>query len=65
MVRKYFIYIAIAVLLIAWYYRASIKDSIVHIKNSVVHNVKNVRKASPFTDDRIEGDIKKAMDMDR
>ena len=55
MIRKGFICIAIlAVLLIALYYRVSIKDSI-------VHNVNNVRKSSPFTDDRIEGDVKKAM----
>ena len=55
MIRKYFIYIAIlSLLLIAWYYRASIEDSI-------DQNVKNVRNASPFTDDRVEGQIEHAM----
>ena len=43
------------VLLIAWYYHASIKDSI-------VHNVSDVRKSSPYADDRLEGKIKQAMD---
>ncbi len=46
-----------AVLLIAWYYRAGIKDSI----DSIGLKVKNVRAASPFTDDRIEGQIDNAM----
>ena len=55
MIRKYFIYIAIlSLLLIACYYRASIEDSI-------AQNVKNVRNASPFTDDRVEGEIERAM----
>jgi hypothetical protein len=55
MIRKLFICIAIlAVLLTAWYYRVSIKDSI-------VHNVNDIRKTSPYTDDRLEGDVKKAM----
>ncbi len=55
MIRKGFICIAIlAVLLTAWYYRVSIKDSI-------VHSVNDVRKSSPFTDDRIEGEIQQAM----
>jgi hypothetical protein len=53
--KKYFIYIAIvAVLLIAWYYRAS-------IYYSISHKVKSAKMASPFTDDRIEGQIKDAM----
>ena len=57
--RKYFIYIVIVVvLLIAWYYRVSIKDSIV----SIVHNIHDVRKVSLYADDRIEGDIKQAME---
>jgi hypothetical protein len=61
--RKYFIYIVIVVvLLIAWYYRANIKKSIVHSAKDVRKNVNAVRKASPFTDDRIEGEVKKAMD---
>ena len=48
-------YIAIvAVILIAWYYRAS-------IENSIAQNVKDVRAASPFTDDRIESEIENAM----
>jgi hypothetical protein len=52
---KSFIYIAIvAVLLIAWNYRAS-------IENSIARNVKDVREASPFTDDRIEGEIDNAL----
>ena len=55
MIKKYFIYIAIlSLLLIAWYYRASIEDSI-------AQKVKNVRNASPFTDDRVEGEIERAM----
>ena len=55
MIKKGVIFISIAaVLLIAWYYRASIKDSI-------VHNVNDIRKTSPYTDDRLEGDVKKAM----
>ena len=54
--KKILFYIAImVVLLIVWHYRANIKDSI-------VHKVNDVRKASPYTDDRIEGDIKQAMD---
>ena len=56
---KSFIYILIVVvLLIAWYYRASIKDNIV----SIFHNIHDVRKVSPYADDRIEGDIKQAME---
>ena len=52
---KYFIYIAIAaVLLIAWYYRENIKDSI-------SHKVKDAKMASPFVDDRIEGQARHAM----
>ena len=52
---KYFIYIAIAaVLLIVWYYYESIKDSI-------SHKVKNAKVASPYVDDRIEGQVKHAM----
>ncbi len=55
---KYFIYIAIvAVLLIACYYRESIEDSI----DSLDQNIKNIRKASPFTDDQIDGVIQHAM----
>ena len=58
MIRKYFIYITfVAVLLMAWYYRAGIKDSV----DGIGLKVKNVRAASPFTDDRIEGTIKDAM----
>ncbi len=54
-IRKYFIYIAIiATLSIAWYYRESIEDS-------MGQKVKEVRNASPFTDDRIEGEIERAM----
>ncbi len=53
--KKYFIYIAIAaVLLIAWCCRESIKDSI-------SHKVKNAKMASPYVDDRIEGQIKYSM----
>ncbi len=55
MIRKYFIYITIiAVLLIACYYRESIEDRI-------GQKVKNVRKTSPFIDERIEGEIEHAM----
>ena len=58
MIRKYLIYITfVSVLLIAWYYRAGIKDSI----DSIGLKVKNVRAASPFTDNRIEGVIENAM----
>ena len=54
--KKYFIYIAVvAVLLIAWYYRERIEDS-------VGHKVKNAKMASPFVDDRIEAQVKDAMD---
>ena len=53
--KKYFIYIAIvAVLLIAWYYRESIKDSI-------SYKVKDAKMASPYVDDRIEGQVRHAM----
>lgn len=53
--KKYFIYIAIvAVLLIAWYYRAS-------IYYSISPKVKSARMASPYIDDRIEGQIKHTM----
>jgi hypothetical protein len=52
---KSFIYIAIvAIKLIAWYYRASIEDSI-------SHKVKSAKMASPFVDDKIEGQIKHTM----
>ncbi len=54
-IRKYFIYIAIiTVLLTAWYYRERIEDRI-------DQNVRDVRTASPFIDDRIEGEITHAM----
>ncbi len=53
--KKLFVYIAIvAVLLIAWYYRESIKDSI-------SHKVKSAKMASPFVDDKVEGQIKNTM----
>ncbi|MHC4269386.1 MAG: hypothetical protein ACYSWS_06305 [Planctomycetota bacterium] len=62
MIRKYIVYIVVVVvLLIAWYYRTSIKDSLVHSAKDVRKNVNAVRKASPFTDDRLEGEVKKAM----
>jgi hypothetical protein len=52
---KSVIYIAIvAVLLIAWYYRESIEDS-------MSYKVKSAKMPSPFVDDRIEGQIKHAM----
>ncbi len=52
---KFVICIAIvALLLIAWYYRDSIKDSI-------SHKVKSAKMASPFVDDKIEGQIKHTM----
>ena len=54
-IRKYLIYIAIiAVLLTAWNYRESIEDRL-------GQDVRDVRTASPFIDDRIEGEIKHAM----
>ncbi len=50
--RKFFVYIAIvAVLLIAWYYRAS-------VYYSISPKVKSAKMASPYVDDRIEGQIK-------
>ncbi len=53
--KKLCVYIAIvAVLLIAWYYRESIKDSI-------SHKVKSAKMASPFVDDKVEGQIKNTM----
>jgi hypothetical protein len=53
--KKYFIYIAIvALLLIAWYYRAS-------IYYSISHKVKSAEIASPYIDDRVEGQIKETM----
>ncbi len=49
---KFVIYIAIvAVLLIAWYYRAS-------VYYSISPKVKSAKMASPYVDDRIEGQIK-------
>ena len=52
---RFVIYIVIvAVILIAWYYRASIEDSI-------SHKVKSAKMASPFVDDKIEGQIKHTM----
>ncbi len=54
--KKYFIYIAIvAVLLIAWHYRAS-------IYYIISPKVKSAKMASPYVDDRIEGQIKDTMD---
>jgi len=53
--KKYFIYIAIvALLLIAWYYRAS-------IYYSISPKVKSAKMASPYVDDRVEGRIKDTM----
>jgi hypothetical protein len=53
--KKYFIYIAIvALLLIAWYYRAS-------IYYSISPKVKSAKMASPYVDDRVEGQIKDTM----
>jgi hypothetical protein len=55
MKTRHGIYIAIvAVLLIAWYYRAS-------IYYSISPKVKSAKMASTFVDDRIEGQIKYAM----
>ncbi len=52
---KYVIYIAIVVVfLIAWYYRAS-------IYYSISPKVKSAKMASPYIDDRIEGQIKQTM----
>ena len=52
---RFVIYIAIvAVLLIAWYYRAS-------IYYSISPKVKSAKMASPYVDDRIEGQIKHAI----
>jgi hypothetical protein len=55
MKTRHGIYIAIvAVLLIAWYYRAS-------IYYSINPKVKSAKMASTFVDDRIEGQIKQTM----
>ncbi len=52
---KFIIYIAIVILLlIAWYYQESIEDSI-------SHKVKDAKVASPYVDDRIEGQVIHAM----
>ena len=52
---KYVIYIAIVVvLLIAWYYSAS-------IYYSISPKVKSAKMASPYVDDRIESQIKQTM----
>ncbi len=52
---KFVIYIAIvALLIIAWYYHESIVDSI-------GYKVKDAKVASPYVDDRIEGQVKHAM----
>ena len=52
---KYVIYIAIvAVLLIGWYCRAS-------VYYRISHKVKSAKMASPYIDDRIEGQVRHAM----
>jgi len=49
---KFFVYIAIvAVLLIAWYYRAS-------VYYRISPKVKSAKMSSPYVDDRVEGQIK-------
>ena len=54
-IGKYFIYIVIvSVILIAYYYRESIEDSI-------GQRVKGAKLTSPITDDRLEGTIKNAI----
>ena len=54
-IRKYFIYIAIvAILLIAYYYRESIEDSI-------GKKVKDVKFVSPYSDDLMEREVKDSM----
>ncbi len=55
---KSFIYIGIVIgLLIAWYYRADIKD----IKDSLVPQIQKNTKLSPYIDDNVE-DVVKQMD---
>ncbi len=55
---KAFIYIGIVIgLLIAWYYRAELKD----IKDSLVSQIQKPAKLSPYHDDNVE-DIVKQLD---
>ena len=56
---KLFIYIGIVIgLLIAWYYRANLKD----IKDGLVPQIQKAAKLSPYMDDNIEDAVKQ---MDR
>ena len=56
---KSFIYIGIViVLLIAWYYRAELKD----IKDSLVSQIQKPAKLSPYINDDVEDAVKQ---MDR
>ncbi len=55
---KSFIYIGIVIgLLIAWYYRAELKD----IKDGLVSQIQKSAKLSPYIDDNVE-DVVKQMD---
>jgi hypothetical protein len=57
--RKLFIYIGIAIgLLIAWYYRAELKD----IKDSLFSEIQKPAKLSPYIYDSVEDAVKQ---MDR
>ncbi len=57
--RKLFIYIGIAIgLLLAWYYRAELKD----IKDSLLSETQKPAKLSPYIDDNVEDAVKQ---MDR
>jgi hypothetical protein len=58
MKTKSFIYIGIVIgLLIAWYYRADLKD----IKDSLISQIQKPAKLSPYHDDNVE-DIVKQLD---
>ena len=52
---KSFIYIGIVIgLLIAWYYRAELKD----IRDSLVSQIQKTAKLSPYMDDNVEDAVK-------
>ncbi len=55
MKTKSFIYIGIVIgLLIAWYYRAELKD----IKDSLASQIQKPAKLSPYHDDNVENAVK-------
>ncbi len=59
---KSFIYIGIVIgLLIAWYYRANLKNIKDGLKDGLVTQIQKVAKLSPYIDDNVE-DVVKQMD---